>query len=137
MAISAPTDAFAVHIGNGVVQLYVQHANYPGVKYFEVITSDALSGDYFSISNNRFTGPDGHLYGFLTGKTIYMKVRAIGVDNTISSWVQVKLGVASKQNIVMRCTGIKGSRIAAGELFTSTKEHRIFGVRSISQINFT
>lgn len=136
MPVADLDEALAVHIGSGVVQIHADHPDYDAVKYFEVVTSDSLTGDYFDISNNRFSGPDGFIYGFIPGRTIYMKIRAIGVDNSVSSWAQIKLGKVSTGNIVMQCRGVQGSSIPAGSTFTHAKASRLFGIRSLSQINF-
>lgn len=132
----APTSAFAAHLGGGIVQVFVTHPDMDSVVAHEVVSSDSLSGTYYETGNNRFTGRDTFIYGFTPGRTIYMKVRAIGADNEASDWVQVRLGSASRERIVMRCTGVQGSIIADGSLFCCTKDNRIFGVRNDGQINF-
>lgn len=134
--VADPTSAVGAHLGNGVVQVYVLHSDYLSVAKFEVQCSKAVDGIYQRFSNRYFTGPDGFIYGFVPGSTIYMQVRAYGVDNTISNWVQVNGGKITRPVIPMFCQAIVGSRIEPGSLFTASKSNRIFGVQNIDQINF-
>lgn len=136
MSVDNPTEAYAGHLGNGVIQVRVDHPDFDSVEEFHVQTGYAEDGPYYLISNYRFTGRDGFIYGYVPGFTVYMQIRAIGVDGTVGDWVQVKAATVSKPTIVMECTGIEGSRIEAGSMFTHVKADRIFGVRAVSQINF-
>lgn len=139
-SILPPSDAYAAHLGNGVVQIRAEHPSPSQVDEFEVQSSYDINGPYYKVSNYIFNGLDGFLYGFVPGFTVYMQIRAVNTytDGTqdISDWVQVKAAEISKPIVVAECTAIEGSRIEDGAIFTHTKAGRIFGLEAIGQIDF-
>ena len=139
MPVTDPINPIAAHIGGGVVQVYVdpQDESLVAVAKYEVTCAMTIDGTYYAFSNRFFSGRDGYIYGFPVGKTVYLRIRAIGADGSLSDWVQVVLGTASKPTTVMQLTAISGSTIPEGAVFVSQKDsHRLYGFKAVSEITF-
>jgi hypothetical protein len=133
MAVSNPINPIAAHVGSGVLQIKVE--NQVGVARYELMFSDELNGTYYEFSNNSFTGNDGFVYGFPIGLSVFAKIRAIGEDETESDWVQVKRAQYSNPQVNMIVTGIVGTVIPAGSVFTCQKnKERLYGFRFLDEV---
>jgi hypothetical protein len=137
MAISEPINPMAVHLGAGVLQLYVETPVSGTLGRYEVSCSRALNGVYEGCAQRFFSQKDACLYDFTLGSDAYLRIRAIGTDGSASDWVQVKRGVASKPYIGMTCRCIEGSLIPAGAIFAIPKRpDRIVGIVATQDIEF-
>jgi hypothetical protein len=135
--IGNPVNPFAMHIGGGVVQLYVEPPTYGTLDRYELQGSLDLDGEYTQIGIMSISSKDIFIYNVPPGIVIFLQIRAVSKDGSVSEWIQVRRGVAGKCTVTMQCRCIEGSIIPAGALFTmSKKPGRLIGFRSDDMVVF-
>lgn len=113
---AAPTNALAVHIGQGAVAL-AWEPSVDEVRHYEVWASSNLAGPYFKYMNSIFNEPRGVVFNVPVGSTAYFRVRALGVDGNYSSFEQAYRGVLQYPQASMSVEAIAGSIIPEGAVF--------------------
>jgi hypothetical protein len=137
MPISQPINPLAVHIGSGVIQLYVLPPASGTLRRYEIQCAFAMAGPYQSYSNWFFTDKDAYIYGFAIGRNVYVRIRAIDVDGSVSEWEQAKLGLIQTVEVLAECSCIEGSRIPEGARFVIHKRpDRLVGLVAQQDIEF-
>jgi hypothetical protein len=136
-SISEPRNPLAVHLGAGVVQMYVLPPLSGSLLKYEVQTSKALAGPYKPVGLMNTSQKDLFLFNFPIGSTVYLRIRAISLDRTASEWVQVRRGEAQLAKVIMWCRSVHESQIPANALFTMPKNPgRLVGFRSDQLVIF-
>lgn len=136
-SILEPRNPLAVHLGAGVVQMYVLPPLSGSLLKYEVQTSKAIDGIYKPVGLMNTSPKDLFLFNFPVGSTVYLRIRAISLDNSASPWVQVKRGEAQLAQVLMHCSSVHGSQIPAAALFVMPKNPgRLVGFRSDQLVIF-
>lgn len=117
--IVAPTEPLAVHVGRGNVFLSWNHATPTLVNYYELYVSTSLSGTYVKLTRGEFLATHGNVQNIPLGRSLYFKLRAIGLNGAISTFMQVKRGKLYQPTIALKVRGISGSTIPADAIFSS------------------
>lgn len=142
-SISVPLNPLAAHIGQGIVQVHVQtplsvQQGLNVLRHYEVQAAYNIGGPYLGYSNNIFNTPDGFLHNFPVGLTIYMQIRAVAMDGSISDWVQVAAATTNLPTVVMQCRAPRNSQIPNNAMFcVAKKPHRLVGFLAKEEIVFT
>jgi len=134
-----PQTPSAIHLGQGVIQLFIPPPLPPGFRRYEVETAPTIDGPYEGFANRFLYGSTGHLYGYVIGTTVYLRVRSEIVDSTgevhFSEWQQVRAANVIYVQATMLVEAPAGSVIPEGALFTDmVSNDRIVGFQANSEI---
>jgi hypothetical protein len=122
-SISAPTDAYGVHLSQGTVIMHWKHATPDKVAYYELFAAASSAGPFFKYQQGEFLATRGVVNNVPLGISAYFKVRAIGKNGAVSSFINVKQGKIAKPSFAFNVTGIVGSTIPKDAIFTSIDTH--------------
>lgn len=132
--VNPPTDVLAVHVGQGSVLFqWTEPSN--AVKRYEVYASIAENSGYEEVY--QFSpGRGGILPNVPLGINAYFRVRSVHPDGAESSFAQAKLGQLATPNFNMDITGISGSTIANGAIFTALhpETQTLIGFKALADI---
>ena len=116
-AIDPPYEAYAAHVGQGVLLLTWKHDEPERVDHYEVLIASSLGGVYQLAS--RFTDRRGTIRNVPIGFSVYLKIIAVGINTAVSTVAQFTQGLLQQQDISMQVRGIEGSEIPKDAIFTS------------------
>jgi len=121
--IDPSTAAYGVHLSQGTVLMHWQHPAPAEVSYYELFAADNIDGPYFKYQQGEFTTTRGQVTNVPLGISAYFRLRAVGKNGAVSSMIPVQQGRVEKPLVQMNVTGIVGSIIPNGAIFTDLDEH--------------
>lgn len=116
-SIEPVTNAYGAHIGQGVVLLVWQHPDHDRVHRYDIYASDNLAINYellASVDSRRAI-----IRGMPLASNIFFRIVSTGKNGAVSDYCQVLQGRAERPQVTMTVTGISGSTIPQGSIFTS------------------
>ena len=133
--IEPPTDGYAIHLGQGAVFLTWQHPAPTRVAYYELHASMQEAGPYERYQRGEFVLRHGIVQNIPVGTTAYFRLRAVGHNMAVSTFLQIKRGKFAGFNYLFRVRGIRNSIIAQGAIFTDSDAETgaLIGIRAIDQ----
>ena len=117
--IPAPTNALGVHLNQGRVIVTWQHAEPERVDYFEVYAALNVDGPFYPYPTGRSKANYCFLKNVPLGSTLYLQVRAVGVNGLLSDFTTVKRGKFETIEGLLSVTAISGSVILKDTTFSS------------------
>lgn len=119
-SIQPVTNAYGAHAGQGVVLLTWLHPDHERVLRYDIYASDSPVVNYELVSS--VDAKRATIRGMPMGANIYFRVVSIGKNGAVSDYCQVIQGKAEKPQVTMNVTGIAGSTIPSGSIFTSFED---------------
>lgn len=110
-AIEPPEDVLAYHLGQGAVIVTWTHPDEEAVDYYQTEVALASGGPYFGMIGGQTSNIRTVLRNLPLGRTVYIRVRAIGLNGTISSYVSAKLARLQTIEASFEVSAISGSSI--------------------------
>jgi len=118
-SLNAPTNALGVHLGHGKVMVRWNHDNQAAVSHFEVYAGLANGGPYFEYPIPRTNALSTFLSNVPIGITLFLQVRAVGHNGSVSAFSPVKRGVFTPIEGTLRVKAVSGTTIDSGVRFSS------------------
>lgn len=134
--IADPSAALAAHLGQGTLFVQWTHPTPELVNYYEVYGSAVDGGPYTKLQHGEFKITHGLLHNIPMAFTVYLQVRAVGLNGAISNFTPVRQGKFQLPSVRCSVRAISGSTIPAGALFVAKDEQtgRLIGFRAETDI---
>lgn len=134
--VAAPTDGLAVHLGQGQVVVTWHHVDVATVNRFEVYVGFSNVGPFFPYPIPMSNATTVMLNNVPMGVTIFLQVRAVGHNGSVSAFSSVKRGVFAPIEGTLQVKAVSGTIINAGVRFSALhpKSGELITFKAVDQI---